>query len=344
MAETLDHLALKRLAVAWLWRLGCRVVATEVRCPIGRYRVDVAGWFDRPIEGLLARAASGRRDEGGLWASVEGERRTRASGPEGWRTVIIECKQSRADLLRDGSDPEALRAERERLERRRREIEETRVKRHEPELRRESSSLFDELAEWDFSKSRLASYRAVLREIERVDRALYGETKFARFARYRLADRLLLFTPAGLIRERERPEGWGLVECHRRPLRRERAAMAAGVDPLADLPLRERAPAPALASPPVRRERLFRSIAMAASREAVRRTAPEALRQPDDDQPQAPSRIAMSPASVEPEQSRSVMPDEPQAPSRIARSEASTAPSPLRSAPTPVFTVNSTKS
>lgn len=277
MGETLDHLALKRLAVAWLWRLGCRVVATEVRCPIGRYRIDVAGWFDRPIESLLARAASGRADEGSLWAAGEAQRRSRSGGAEAWRTIIIECKQSRADLLRDTADPEALRAARERLERRRRDVEETRVKRHEPELRSETSSLFTDLAEWDFAKSRLASYRAVLRDIERVDRAIYGETKFARFARYRLADRLLLFTPAGLLHRGELPEGWGLVECHRRPLRRERERLAQGVDPLEALPLREHTLAPALTSPPARRERLFRSIAMAATREAVRRLAPEAL-------------------------------------------------------------------
>ena len=44
--ETIEHLELKRLAVEWLRRLGCTAVATEVRCPISRWRVDVAGWFE----------------------------------------------------------------------------------------------------------------------------------------------------------------------------------------------------------------------------------------------------------------------------------------------------------
>lgn len=277
MAETLDHHALKRLAVAWLWKLGCRVIATEVRAPIGRYRVDVAGWFDRPIDGLLERGPGASS----LWAAEEGRARRGASHAEG-ATIIIECKQSRADFLRDGSDPDDLLRERERLRRRRAEIEETKVKRYEPALRKEGSSLFDGLEEWDFSKSRLASYRAVLRDLQRIDESLYGQTKFARFARYRMADRLVLFAPAGLVRPRELPEGWGLVECHRRPLRRERASMALGVDPLADLPLREGATPPALHTHARRREQLFRSIAMAASREAVRRVAPEAMsREPE---------------------------------------------------------------
>ena len=290
MGETLDHQALKRLAVAWLWRLGCRVVATEVQCPIARYRIDVAGWFDREIDGLLQRGASGA---GTLFWSEEGGRRRAAAG-KGHATIIIECKQSRADFLRDGDDPSELLATRERLLRRKAEIEETKVKRYEPTLRREGSSLFDGLDEWDFSKSRLASYRTVLRELQRVDEAIYGQTKFARFARYRLADRLILFTPAGMVRPRELPEHWGLVECHRRPLRREKAEMANGVDPLADLPLREAVPSAALSADPRRRERLFRTIAMAASREAVRRLVPEARAMPQraDVQPIVPDQLA----------------------------------------------------
>lgn len=272
MGETLDHQALKRLAVAWLWRLGCRVVATEVQCPIARYRIDVAGWFDGDVGELLGRDAGPARDGGGLWSAAEGGRRRRPAG--GPTTVIVECKQSRADFLRDGLDPEELLRERERLLRRRGEIEETKVKRYEPSLRRDGDTLFAGLDGWDFAKSRLASYRAVLRDLQRVDESLYGQTKFARFARYRLADRLFLFAPAGLVRPRELPERWGLVECHRRPLRRGRAEMAGGVDPADALPLRETAPAAPLAADPRRRERLLRTIAMAASREAVRRLVP----------------------------------------------------------------------
>jgi hypothetical protein len=274
MPETLDHQALKRLAVAWLWRLGCRVVATEVRSPVGRFRIDVAGWFDRPVDGLFD-AKDGASLGAPLWAAHDGEARRR--GGERATTVLVECKQSRADFLRDGSDPAELLAERARLIARREAIEETKVKRFEPSLRIEGSSLFAELDAWDFAKSRMASYREVVLAIERIDEAIYGRTKFIRFARWRVADRLVLFAPAGLIRPRELPESWGLVECHRRPLRRGKASMALGVDPVDELPLRASTPPPALDAHPGRRERLFRSIAMAASREAVRRLVPEAL-------------------------------------------------------------------
>ena len=267
MAETLSHQALKRLAVAWLWRLGCRVIATEVACPIGRYRIDVAGWFDAPLPDLGADA--GGRDATPLWTTTEAPRRGRSTRPEAWSTVIVECKQSRADLFRDAADPEAILAERERLERKRVDLEERRIKRFEPQLRREGTSLFTELDEWDFAASRLGAYRETLRKIERLEEGLYGQTKFARFARYRLADRLVLFTPAGLARPRELPAGWGLVECDRRPLRKDGARLAARTDPAEPLPLRVRVAPPPLVSPATRRERLFRSIAIAATRASI---------------------------------------------------------------------------
>ena len=67
--ESIEHLELKRLAVAWLARLGCRAIATEVRCPIAKYRVDAAGWLDHADGSLL--------DAGGL----EGRKRRRGCDP-----------------------------------------------------------------------------------------------------------------------------------------------------------------------------------------------------------------------------------------------------------------------
>ena len=279
MAETLSHQALKRLAVAWLWRLGCRVMATEVACPIGRYRVDVAGWFDGPMPDPATDA--GGTDATPLWTASDAPRRGRSNRPEAWTTILVECKRSRADLLRDAADPEAILAERDRLERKRLDIAERRVKRHEPELRRAGSSLFAELDEWDLDRSRIASYRETVRRIERLEEGLYGQTKFARFARYRLADRLVLFTPAGLVRPREVPAGWGLVECDRRPLRRDAERLATRVSPDEPLPLRVRVVPPSHASPPARRERLFRSIAVAATRASIDSAGRDAPTRPD---------------------------------------------------------------
>lgn len=245
--ETVQHRELKHLAVEWLRRMGCSAIATEVRCPISRWRVDVAGWFD---------GGSGNPGEHGpLFTRADAE-----SGAERARTVIIECKQSRSDFLRDDADREELLRARAHLESRRARIEEERVKPREPHLRRGGSALFPQLETWDFAASRIDSYRRVLRELRRIDKRLHGETKFGLLPRYRLADHLILFTPSGLIRRPELPRGWGLVEASGMRLRHPMP-----IEEGAPLPLSERIPSPALDSRVDRRVRLLRNIAVAAS-------------------------------------------------------------------------------
>ena len=232
-SETIQHRELKRLAVEWLRRLGCCAVATEVRCPLSRWRVDVAGWLERP-----------------------------GSPPE---TLIIECKQARSDFLRDDANQEELVRLKTHLEKRRSEIEETRVKPREPHLRQSGSALFPEMETWDFAASRIDSYRRVLRELRRVEKRLHGETKFGLLTRYRLANRLYLFTPSGLIKRPEVPRSWGLLEASGMRLRHPMP-----LDEDAPLPMRERISPEVLDSPENRRVRLLRNIAIAASREGTR--------------------------------------------------------------------------
>lgn len=229
--ETDAHHVLKRGAVEFLGNLGCRVLATEVRCPISRWLVDVAGWLDRPP----GADPDSRCDP---------------------RTVMIECKQSRADFLRDSEDVDRLTDLRAALQRISTHLEERRVKANEPHLRRGGGSLFPELEHWDFHRSRLDGYRRVVQRLRRLEQRLHGETKFFMVARYHLADHLYLAAPRGMIHPRELPAGWGLLECPRRPLRRgaERAALRVAVA------------APDLDTRPEHRTRLLRNIAAAACR------------------------------------------------------------------------------
>jgi hypothetical protein len=230
--ETNQHLQLKRLAIGFVRGLGGRAVATEVRCPIARYRVDVAGYLDRPPPDR----AGGRR------------------GPSEPVTVVIECKQSRPDFLRDRREVDRLLEEREELERLRQHIEQHRIRAQEPHLRRSGTSLFPELEVWNFGASRLRGYRRLLRRIRGLEQRLHGETKFFVIARYRLADRLYVAAPQGMIRPRDLPRGWGLLECSpRRPESGLRVAIEA----------------PAQSASPRHRVRLLRNIAVAASHRAL---------------------------------------------------------------------------
>ncbi|MHC4272398.1 MAG: hypothetical protein ACYS1E_05215 [Planctomycetota bacterium] len=233
--ETNAHLQLKRLAIRFLRGLGGQAVATEVRCPIARYRVDVAGYLDRSP----AEPPNGRRRRGEP------------------ATVLIECKQSRPDFLRDHREADRLLARRDELERLRRHIEEARIKTHEPHLRQTGTSLFPELEEWNFGASRLRGYRRLLRTMEAVDQQLHGETKFFVIARYRLADRLYVAAPRGMIRPRDLPRGWGLLESSKRG---------------GDGELNVAVEAPPQSAQPRHRVRLLRNIAVAASRVALERT------------------------------------------------------------------------
>ena len=120
---------------------------------------------------------------------------------------------------------------------------------------------FPEMEEWDFASSRLPAYRKLIKRLRRIDRMLHGETKFCMVARYSLADRLYVAAPEGLIKRRELPPGWGLLECPEEQL--------TGEDPNADLfgrsVLQITVKAPAHSPRDVHRQRLLRNIAVSAS-------------------------------------------------------------------------------
>ena len=79
------------------------------------------------------------------------------------------------------------------------------------------SSLFPELDDWDLHP---VAYRPITVYAIgcSVDEKLHGHTKFHFIARYRLADRLYLACPKGLIQRGKVPGGWGLLECSGQPL------------------------------------------------------------------------------------------------------------------------------
>ena len=254
--ETQAHLILKRESIAALLRAGCVAAADEVRCPIARHRVDVAGYLDPLPKHKSSAAEQCQLASRGPMPSLQLPR-----GPLP-RTVIIECKQARSDFLTDSRDADDLLAERDRLNRVRSVLEEQIVKVCEPHLRRSGSRLFAELEEWDFARSRVGAYRGVLNDLRRIDDRMYGERKFWTMAHYRLADWLYIAAPAGVIGNREVPPGWGLLEM---PANWEKSPRE----------LHVRVPAPEHTGKPDHRTRLLRNIAVAASRRLVERQPSE---------------------------------------------------------------------
>lgn len=173
--ETERHAELKRLALAWAQAHGFALAATEVRVPRSGYRADVA-------------------------ASTRGTET---------RTVIFECKQSRADLLKDAHAEAATRARLAELAERRQTLESLFTV-HRPDLRR-GEALWPEYDTWDFSRLEHQAYRAVLAELEAVQRHVVRGTKFSKMFRYRCADLLYLVIEDGIFAEAEIPAGWGVL-------------------------------------------------------------------------------------------------------------------------------------
>jgi len=173
--ETVAHATLKCFALAWAQTNGFAIAAPEVRMPRSGYRVDVAA---------------------------------AARGPDG-RTAVFECKQARADLLKDAHAEAATRLRLAQLIARRAKLEEL-VATHRPDLRR-GESLFPEFDAWDFSGLEHRTYRSVLAQLSMLQARVIRGTKFSRMFRYRCADLLYLVVEDGIFAETEIPAGWGLL-------------------------------------------------------------------------------------------------------------------------------------
>jgi hypothetical protein len=267
--ETEAHIQLKRLAAAYLVREGFSAVASEVHGPVMRVRVDVAGYIDRapvaPGFNHLTYAADPQRalpfDE------------ARAAKPRARcdpRVAVIECKQDRADLLRDVDDLARLLDLRDRLVARRAALEDVLLDRGDAGVRIDQHGLFGpgagSGARADFSRAQDHDYRRLVARLAKVEERVHGQTKFFRLARYAAADRLYVLTFRDLARPRELPTGWGLLECDARAgdLRK----MTVGE--LSEVRVRERHPAPDHPTKAAWRHRWLRAIAAAGTRAWVR--------------------------------------------------------------------------
>lgn len=224
-AETENHQRLKSLALTWAQANGFPICGLEVRVPRSGYRADVA--------------ASGR----GAAA----------------RTAVFECKQSRADLLKDAHAEAATRDRLAELTQRRRALEEM-LAVHRPDLRR-GEALWPEFDAWDFSSLEHRAYRGLLAELETVQRRVLRGTKFSKMFRYRCADFLYLVVEDGIFAEAEIPAGWGLLVRGGGELRLARAPAQ-------------------LDAVPQQRSALLEMIALAGTR-AINRAAGVMLARPD---------------------------------------------------------------
>lgn len=91
------------------------------------------------------------------------------------RTAVFECKQARADLLKDAHAEAATRDRIAELLARRRSLEEM-LAVHRPDVRR-GEALWPEYDSWDFAAIEHRTYRGVLMELETVQRRVLRGTR-----------------------------------------------------------------------------------------------------------------------------------------------------------------------
>jgi hypothetical protein len=177
--ETERHARLKRLAFLWAQTQGYSACAMEVSLPKCRYRADVAAF--------------------------------RLTPKQIGSTAIFECKQALCDLRRDNCQSNVARQRLETISQRR-QLLETRLRAHYPNLRN-GDSLFPEFDLPDFTVLGHRGYARLLRELRALQNRLYDCTKFDKLLRYRCANLYFLVLPEELFRDSEIPIGWGaLVE------------------------------------------------------------------------------------------------------------------------------------
>lgn len=174
-SETVAHRELKRLALEWAREQGWVIAAPEVRVPKSGYRADAVA---------MGRGAAAK-------------------------CAVFECKQARADLLKDAHDDAATKRALAALLKRREKLEEL-IGGHRPDLRR-GESLFPEYDAWDFSGLEHKAYHDLLAEIATLQGRVLAGTKFSKMLRYRSADFLYLVVEDDIFAEAEIPAGWGLL-------------------------------------------------------------------------------------------------------------------------------------
>ena len=179
--ETAAHQQLKEFATRWAVEAGFALTATEVRAPRSGFRVDVAAY-------------------------------ARGTNQQPARTALFECKQARADLLKDSRAELATRERLAELLIRRAKLEEL-IAEHRPDLRR-GETLFPEFDSINTSGLRHDTYARVIDEIARLQRRLLNGVKFDRLRRYLAADALYLVVEEGIFADAEIPAGWGLLVRH----------------------------------------------------------------------------------------------------------------------------------
>jgi len=173
---------MKRAVLGWIIGEKPSGVGVSVPTRVSKFCADVAAFWSSPAKKRLMQ-------------------------PD--KTVIIEIRRTREQCWPDCSRQEELLPlliEQKELKK----SLETEIRRTEPELK-DSDTLFPEYETWRYSESENKKYRRCLRQIEKIEHALYKGSRFEQIRRAHVADFLYLAVPEGTVHPNELADGWGLI-------------------------------------------------------------------------------------------------------------------------------------
>lgn len=172
---------IKRALLGWLLTQKPDGLAVSVPTRFSKYRVDIAAFWSsrgrrrlRPAKTALIEILHDRKS---FWPSI--------SGKDDLHSLLKEKKALKAEL-------------------------ETRIRSEEPYLR-DSDMLFEDMENWDYKSSHNKEYHKCLKEMEKIEKAVYKGSRFERLRAAGVADCLYLAAPAGSVRQHDMAEGWGLL-------------------------------------------------------------------------------------------------------------------------------------
>jgi len=187
--ETLKHAGLKMLALQWACEQGMTLAAPEVNFPHRRFRVDAAACCPE-------RKVPSRAPVTTLTSVLK-------------VAAIFECKQARADLIRDNKQRELSRQRLKTLEARRLRLESL-LHLHLPHLAN-SEALFPEFDSYRLREYRHNGYQKLMKHLAAAKKCVATGTKFDRLISYGIANLHFLVIEEDLIETHEVPMGWGLL-------------------------------------------------------------------------------------------------------------------------------------
>lgn len=150
---------------------------------------------------------SDRADIAALWSSPVRIEKRNLLMPS--RSLVVVCALTRSECYAASVNPDALINEMRYIKKRLVSLEE--IIRQEEPLLRDTHSLFEEYADWDYEHSQNMEYQTCRARAKEISEKLYRGTRMERIQRNKIANELYVAIPEGILFPDEVMPEWGII-------------------------------------------------------------------------------------------------------------------------------------